>query len=140
MPSAGARAGTGTATAAGVPGSADGIVTGVTGSADGIAAGVTGSADGIAAGVAGSADGKVSVIVEPPLLPALLVGVAGPPCAAAAMPATMATNAPADTVPAAILDRRAGDCGGRGSVVGIMFGPFRLVVIVAGTVIVASRG
>jgi len=114
VPSAGARAGTGTATGAGVPG----------------------SADGIAAGVPGSADGKVSVIVEPTLLPALLVGVAGPSCAAAAMPVTMATNAPADTVPAAILDRRAGGCGGRGSVVGIMFGPFRLVAIIARRVVV----
>lgn len=89
-----------------------------------------GTGAGTAAGVAGPADGKVPVTVEAPPLLALSVGMAGASRPVAVMPATMATNAPADSVPATILDRRAGDCRRRGSVVGIMVGLLRLVVIV----------
>lgn len=102
----------------------------------GVAAG-TGA--GTAAGTAGPAAGKVPVTVGRPPLTVPLVGMTGSPCGVAASPVTMATSAPADRAPATIFDRRAGDCGGAVSVVGITVGRFGLVVIVVYGVVVASR-
>ncbi len=76
----------------------------------------------------GTGVGKDLVTVWPPPLTAPLVGVSCPPCEVAASPVTMATSAPADSAPATIFDRRAGDR--PVSVIGITVGRFGLVVIV----------